>query len=525
MFRRWYFFPVCLIGICGTAVFMGAVPTRVFGHDTFFLLENGWRALNGQRPHIDYASPWGPVTFLIVGLGLTLSHYTANGIGYGNALFGLLIGLWSYRLGRDRLEPTPHILMSLYLVGLVTAPYPLGRLFLYSSHAMVYNRYGFALLGLVMLESFHAVEGRGREKEEWIGALSSGIAAGLALFLKFTYFFGAALLIGGSASLREPSRRRLVGIIVGFSLAGIALLAYLGFDIEAILRDWIMAVGARSQSVSLLELGRKFSVNIPYLLLIIYLSIRGSFAAETISLKRRNFRLLHLGALAFATDILMVFGNQQTTQLPLSIMFSLTVVNQVVARNRALPEQEADHLRHSRRVTLFAAGLFFLIQFASEYSGLAYGALQKARIANLPSDIRFTEPRLVPLLLFDGPYDPGNGSQYVAYVNDGIRFLRKNTLPSETVLTIDMINPFPYALGRRPAIGGISAAVDRYTLSDNYRPSYDEYFGTTDVVLVPKRPSTGGDIRKGFYRIYESALRDRFRVAAESDMWYLYRRR
>ena len=105
MFRRWYFFPVCLIGICGTAVFMGAVPTRVFGHDTFFLLENGWRALNGQRPHIDYASPWGPVTFLIVGLGLTLSHYTANGIGYGNALFGLLIastgwsvyfGLWAY---------------------------------------------------------------------------------------------------------------------------------------------------------------------------------------------------------------------------------------------------------------------------------------------------------------------------------------------------------------------------------------------------------------------------------------------
>ena len=172
--------------MCGTAVFIGAVPTRVFGHDIFFLLDNGWRVINGQRPHIDYASPWGPVSFLIVGLGLTVSRYTADGIGYGNALFGLLIGLWSYRLGRDRLEPTPHILMSLYLVGLVLAPYPLGRLFIYSSHAMVYNRYGYALLGLVMLESFHTVEGRRREKEEWIGGVSSGAAAALALFLKIS---------------------------------------------------------------------------------------------------------------------------------------------------------------------------------------------------------------------------------------------------------------------------------------------------------------------------------------------------
>ena len=525
LLRRWYFFPVCLVAMCGTAVFIGAVPTRVFGHDIFFLLDNGWRVINGQRPHIDYASPWGPVSFLIVGLGLTVSRYTADGIGYGNALFGLLIGLWSYRLGRDRLEPTPHILMSLYLVGLVLAPYPLGRLFIYSSHAMVYNRYGYALLGLVMLESFHTVEGRRREKEEWIGGVSSGAAAALALFLKISYFFGAALLIAGSASLRGLSRRRLLGMIFGFSLVAISLLAYLGFDIEAVLGDWIMAAGARSESVSLFELGRKFLVNTPYFLLLLYLGIRGSSAVGTTQSRRRNIHLLHLAALVFATDILVIFGNQQETQLPLSIIFSLIVVNRVVACNRTMPETEAERHRYYCRVTLFAGGLFFLIQFAFEFSGIAYGALQKARIANLPSDVRFTEPRLVPLLLYDGPDDPGNGSQYVAYVNNGIHFLEKNTLPHETVLTMDMINPFAYALGRSPALGGIAAAAYQYTLSDTHRPSDERFFGTADVVMVPKRPASPGLYFNGFYRIYEPALRDRFRLAAESDMWYLYRRK
>jgi hypothetical protein len=71
--RRRVLFLVCLLSMCATAALMGAVPTHQYGHDIFTLLENGWRVVNGQRPHVDYASPWGPVMFLVVGLGLTLS--------------------------------------------------------------------------------------------------------------------------------------------------------------------------------------------------------------------------------------------------------------------------------------------------------------------------------------------------------------------------------------------------------------------------------------------------------------------
>ena len=86
-------FLICLLVICGGAAFVGAVPTRLCGHDDFFLLDNGWRIVCGQRPHLDFFSPWGPVMFLVVGMGLGLSNASANGIGYGDAIFGLVIGL------------------------------------------------------------------------------------------------------------------------------------------------------------------------------------------------------------------------------------------------------------------------------------------------------------------------------------------------------------------------------------------------------------------------------------------------
>jgi len=84
--------------------------------------------------------------FLVVGMGLTLSNASANGIGYGSGIFGLVIGLWALWLSRDRFSSAPRFILGIYLTLLVTAPYSLGIWPLWSSHAMLYNRYGCALL-------------------------------------------------------------------------------------------------------------------------------------------------------------------------------------------------------------------------------------------------------------------------------------------------------------------------------------------------------------------------------------------
>lgn len=521
-----YVFPVCLVAICGAAVFIGAVPTRVFGHDIFFLLDNGWRIVNGQRPHVDFASPWGPVTFLVTGLGLVLSGFTVDGAGYGSAVFGLLIGIWCFRIGRDRLEPIIRVLTSLYLVVLVVAPYSLGWGIFLTSHAMVYNRYGYALLGLVMLESFEMAGRKKGETEERIGGLSTGFAVALTLFLKITYFFVAILIVGTSVLLRGLSRRHILWLFIGFSSVSVAFLAYLGFDIPAILGDLRMAAGARSETFSVYHQRWKLLKHVPSLVLIVYLAARGMLAGENTQARWSQSKPFLVAALVFAADMLLLFTNQQPTELPLSTLFAFILVNHAIVRNRMLVDQGVHAALPASRIVIVAGSIFFLVQFAMGCSGLVHGVLMKANPPALGSVERFTEARLVPLVLYDGSSEPSsNGRQYTTYVNEGIRLLRLNTASDETILTMDMMNPFPFALGRRPAVGGIAAAAYRYTLSDKHHPSDERFFGTADVVMVPKQPASPGFYFDGYFRIYEPALHDRFRLAAESDMWYLYKRK
>lgn len=524
IYRRHVLFLCFLAAMCGAAFFIGAVPTRGCGHDIFVFLDNGWRVLNGQSPHVDYTSPWGPVLFLIAGLGLKLSGLSVDGIGYGSAMFGFIIGLWSYALCRNRLKTSSRILMSLYLAGLVLSPYPLGSSFYFSSHAMIYNRYGYGLLGLIMVEAFQSI-GDQEKSSEWGGGISTGIVMALTLFMKANYFVAAVILIGASCFVGKFNRQRLFGVTIGFSLVTFTILAYLRFDVAAVVRDLKMAAGARAMGVYLFQLFELFLINSTFIVISALLIIQITKVEKTF-FGQKDHKLLIVAVAVSAADLLLLFSNNQRMMMPLSIVFYLLLLNRIVGLDKKLSDTRAMFSRTSYRFTLFIGGLIFLVCLTSDVLGLTYGAFQKAWPSNVQSVVPFREPRLAALLLYDSQYEPmSNGRHYVKYVNDGISFLRKNTQQHETILTMDMANPFPYALGRKPAIGGIASAFYNCTLSDRHHPSEDRYLGNADVVMVPKHPATPGFFYDGFYRIYESALHSRFRLAAESDMWYLYRRK
>ncbi len=519
---RYAIFLSGLLLICGTTAFIGAVPTRLFGHDIFILLDNGWRVVNGQHPHIDYTSAWGPLTFLIVGLGLNISDYSADGVGYGNALFGLLVGLWCYRVSRGRFEEFPRLLLCLFMVTLIVAPYVLGTSSFESSHAMTYNRYGYALLGIIMLEAFQPIEDPRQETEKYLGGISSGVAAGLALFLKASYFFASLPLILASIVFFGWHRSRILGLIFGFSLILFILLAYLRFDIRAMVGDLQMAAGARSQSLSFNEFKRIALNNISYLLIVISLGIAGNMKTEEEKPIAVDIRIVLLGILVFFIDICIRCTNAQWGELPLVAIFALLTVNKAVTYFRKNQLQNRAFALPYSLAVLGLGGSLFLPLFSHDLLGLTYGALSKVHAYSPP--VRFTEPRLASLLLYDGADPKSNGRMYTTYVNDGIALLKKVSKPEETILTMDMANPFPYALGRKPPLGGIAAVAYKFTLDDIHRPSDENYFGNTDIVMVPKRHALDDICYDGFYRIYEPALHQRFKLVAESEWWYLFRR-
>jgi len=521
-------FFVTLIVICASCAFIGAVPTFVYGHDDFFLLENGWRALNGLRPHIDFWSPWGPLTFLVTALGLRLSHASANGIAYGNSIFALLVGLWTYRVSRDRLQQTPRALVALYASALACAPYPVGMAPMALSHAMTYNRYGYALLVPLLVECVQRRDKTATDAEEWLGGISTGAAVALALFLKASYFIVGLGFLVASLLFWIPGVRRFFGVLAGFSVVTFLGLAYLRFNLAAMLRGLHMAAGARAQSFSLITPVYNVAMHLVPLYCVLGLTIVATFMKPRCADVSKQSYLPVAAIIVYFADIALLSTNAQSAGLPLLGAFAIIVANQVADAKKNSPSSAQLFTLPYYASVLLISGLLFLPQFTSDIVALPIAAARK--IHPPPGcATRFTETGVSDLMLCDRPDgDPAqrwsNGSNYTAYVDDGVALLRTCCKPTDKVLVMDMQNPFPYVLRWVPPRGGLAATAFNYTLSDRFRPSIDEYFGDATVVMIPKHPAFLRQHSEGFYKIYGPAVEERFRLIAESDWFWLYKR-
>jgi hypothetical protein len=530
--RSWHsrptlWFLVVLGAICALTALTGAVPTFIFGHDNLFFLENGWRALHGLRPHLDFWSSWGPLTFWVTGLGLKLSHASPNGLGYSAAIVALLVGLWTYRVGRGRLAPAPRALLAVYAAVLSCAPHPIGTWPLWLSPAMAYNRWGYALLVIVLVECFQRLEKPERGAEEWLGGVSTGAAVALALLLKASYFGVALGLIAASLFVWFPSVRRFLGMLAGFIALSFCGLAYLRFDLPAVLHALRNAAAARSQTYLLKTPLYAIEGQLIPLGCVLALAVAASFLKPR---RREWLGELHLPLAAIVVylgDIVLLTTNAQRTGLPLLGAFALLVANRLAESPGDSPSADGPFVRPYYASVLLLSGLLFLPQLAGDAVALSAAAVWKVH-PPAACGVRFTESRISALLLCDRPNElqkSGNGSMYTTYVNEGVALLRRHCNPADKVLTMDMQNPFPYVLGWPPPRGGLASTSFNYGLSARVRPSFDEYFGDATAVMMPKHPAQTPEYLDGFNEIYAPAVEQRFRLAAESDWFRLYERK
>ena len=522
----WFF--VALIALCTGCALIGAVPTFVFGHDNFFFLENGWRVLHGLRPHLDFWSPWGPLTFLVVALGLKLSHGSPNGLAYGNAIFALVIGLWIYRVGRGRLAQAPRALLALYAAILACSPHPVGLWPMILSPAMTYNRYGYALLVLVLMECFQRPDTPTSSAEEWLGGLSTGAALALALFLKASYFLAGVGFVVVSLLLWFPSIRRFLGILTGFAAMAFLGIAYLRFQLPAMLRGLRMAAGARTQMLSLRAPIHNIANTVTPVFCVLALAVAASFLKPRRPHWLGDYYLPVAAMIVYIADVALLTTNSQTSGLPLLGAFALLIASQLADVRQDSPAASQQFSLPYYGSVLLLAALLFLPQFTSDVMAWPIAAARKVHPPQSCA-VRFTEPRIAALILCDRSDEDElqkwyNGKNYTTYINDGVALLRQCCNSSDKVLAMDMQNPFPYVLGWLPPRGGMAASAFNYTFSARFRPSADDYFGNATVVMIPKHPALAPQFSKGLFDIYGPTVEQRFHLAAESDWFRLYKR-
>jgi len=227
---------VFILGACYMRAYIGLWGVRMYLQDAFQMLDGGWRILNGQIPHIDFYTGLGPVSYLIAAGGIVLAKGNADGLAYGQALFGCVMGLWAYGLGERRLRGLATILFCMFVVLLGIVPTVIGGPPVDISPGATYNRYSYALVALIVLEAVSACSSRRKHDELW-GGLSTGAALGTLLFLKISFFMGTCFLLAAFFGLRPQTKERWSGIAGGFAATALAFLSYLHFDAAAVYKD------------------------------------------------------------------------------------------------------------------------------------------------------------------------------------------------------------------------------------------------------------------------------------------------
>ncbi len=506
----------------------GALHVVLYGHDTFFLLDNGWRAFQGQRVHLDYVSGFGPVTFLLVAAGMAVSGAGVAAPTYANALAMLVTGSWAAWLAVGRSRTLTAAAFAWFVALLAGAPFALGDSPFATSYGMVYNRYGYALLAVVILEAFQPpVAGSGRVRK--IGEpILTGAALSLMLFLKANYFVLALLLLAVSLCLRDRRRQRALGYAIGMGATALVFLAYLRFQAAAMVSDLVLTMQARVHGATWqnglpMVLAGVVKAAAPLALL--------AFGCAWLRKRRppgerSGASPCHwMAALAvMATDVVLLASNAQRLSFPLTGAFALLLLFSVETE---LLRPETPAARTLAPALVLLAGLLAAPVGVRNAWGLGYAFAESRFNPDPPGELRFESARLRPLVLrtpADDPDNQSNGREYVHKVNDGIRLLTASTVPSEKITTVEMFEPFTYALDRVPIRGGIAAAAFRYTLDERHHPTAERLFGDAAVIMVPKRSATPPRFYTGFRAIYEPALQRDFRLAAESRDWWLYRR-
>lgn len=498
-------FTIFLLCLCGIRAYVGFDGMNAYSHDLFVFLDGGWRVLNGRVPYNDFFTDAGTLIHLQTALGLLLAHGRAEGLAYVQALMGLGVGVWAYLLARDRLAPVFALLFVWTVVLLVIAPSIIGDPPTETTAAGVYNRYGYALVALIVLEAFYAGKQR-PTGSEFFGGFSSGVAAALSLFIKISYFVGAGFLLLAMLPCGKQTRARWAGVAAGFVMGFTPVFLYMRGELMPMWSD--LRFLAATKHISVLPFTVPAVTSATCQILVVVLLAIALFRVDGALAQGR--RLAIVTAAVISAGIFFLVSNFQRGRLPLLPVVAFLTLQEVESRFRV---RSSGNVLVRAVIALWCC-LFVGGSIALDMTSLGHTLGFHIARGNAHGPL-FDIPQL------RGFQDVEIG--YVAFVNDGIALLRKYRRSGETVASLDFSNPFSYGLNIPPPPQGTPVGLQyRTNFDDEHKLPPEFLFGQADLVMVPVT-FTDGSLQDSIPRLYGPYLRHHFHLAGQSIAWTLYR--
>lgn len=521
-----------VLAACCVCLRLGLPHTSMYGHDVFILLDGGWRVLNGQRPHIDFYSAFGPVTYLIAAAGLWFSTAGVEGIMYATVAVGAVLGIWSALIGRTRLKAWPSLLFVSFIVLFWLAPFPIGEPYYLPSYAMQYNRLGYSLLAIALVESSAAARSPGGQHSLDWGRISTGVILALLLFLKISFFVVGIFLVGALFLLLRRSLRGMLSLLAGFLFVSLLFVFYLHWNISAMWTDLSIAAHARTARFHASgDPVRTIARNIVEITALAGFAGLARLFSVPGSSQRRSWKLVTLVCFVFvilAADLLLAIGNTQRSGFPLTVVAVLLLADLSCSNFELITAPFRDLFLHRSIIVSFAALLVLLPTMSDTVNGWGVVLMRSVTSRSLTQPAAVADSPTLQAMKFDDHADPAadpaahNGAALVKTVEEGLSLIRSHSTQDESVECLCFSNPFSYALMRRSAIGGSTFFSYGTNFTDRIAPPATRILGDAELVIYPT--STGDEAVGPLLHICGSRLIRDYRLLATSEHWTLLRK-
>ena len=219
------------------------VPLTTWARDYALPLDTSLRWAAGQVPHLDYAIPVGAAYWLAQGLAVELTGLDAISPVVANLIVAAVLAPLAWLLLAPRLTGGLVGLVLLATTAMIVSPRALGDPISLVSFLGAYNKYGLAILA-VLLAAMFVARPAAPTRAQW--TRDAAVIAALMVWLVYLKVtFAAIALAGGVVALHYApgNRRAVVAGIAGAAALVLAIGAATGIN-GPYLDDLARAAGA-----------------------------------------------------------------------------------------------------------------------------------------------------------------------------------------------------------------------------------------------------------------------------------------
>lgn len=525
---------VLCAAIVGVNLIVGLLaPTSAFLEDEVLLLDNFWRAAQGQHVGIDYHDPlgFGPALvgaalWHLLGVHYYVFHLTSTIFSFAIVLCGCIVA-GRRRAGSDAFG----WLFCLTLAFVMSTPTVLGFPATTLGMSEYFNRLILGALAVLFLQTFAAASNAQRGFDV-VDVLIAAILLNLLFLIKISGpILGIGIVLAGCLMPGELTRRpaRLGVVLLAFAALTVIEFAVSGLQIVPVFREYFLAGQARGHQ-SPFHLAQAFSDASTLgsiALLSLFVASRPSSDAG-LSWWRGALVVLCFGVL----QVGLFLTNSGTPPAVAAPAAAMALAGYEARRDRAkdktTPTEGWWRRWHPARLaTIPARDVIPLLMFGYVLFPQIKGTLAAA-VVGVSVALGLQTPIVVTAgsgmafrtLPFGSAHETAN---YAISLEDGVRALASLGLSHKLIATVDYSNPFPLLFRARSPKGVRTWWDPGFNVPVNVKPTASEVVGDACVAMVPAHPNYLGVA--AFLERARKELPAEFNLVYQDEWWSIYRRR